>query len=121
MSNTKPVIKYFIKEAPVGEVYQVLSDVAKVAGMEAIQSPEIKDAIRSHLEKHKCHVKVDGKLCSVNKDERQANVGDNFCYFDRREKIKFQFDPMNLDEAVKCEDQTDENPPAVDEAWEEYR
>jgi hypothetical protein len=70
MSNTKPVIKYFIKEAPVGEVYQVLSDVAKVAGMEAIQAPEIKDAIRGHLEKHKCHVKVDGKLCMVNKDER---------------------------------------------------
>lgn len=28
---------------------------------------------------------------------------------------------MSLDDATKCEDQTDESPPAVDEAWDDYR
>ena len=73
MTANPKVIKYFIKEAPVGEVYQVLSDVAKVAGMGAIENAEIFEAIRSHLEKHKCHVKVDGKLCMVVKEERQPD------------------------------------------------
>jgi hypothetical protein len=37
MTTVNPrVIKYFIKEAPVGELYQVLSEVVKITSMEVL-------------------------------------------------------------------------------------
>jgi len=70
MTVNPRVIKYFIKFAPVGELYTVLSDVGKIAGKECLNMPDIRDAIRDHLETHHQHVKVEGKMCMVNKEER---------------------------------------------------
>jgi hypothetical protein len=58
----------------------------------------------------------------VNKEEKQEDTSEgHFCYFDRRHNVKFSFDVMNLEQAKICEDQTDECPPALDEAWMNYR
>lgn len=58
MTVNPKVINYFIKNSPVGEVYEVLGDVVKITGFEAIQHAKVKQAIRDHLEFHKTHVKL---------------------------------------------------------------
>jgi len=71
MSANPKVVKYFIKNAPVGEVYDVLGDVKKICGEEALSNPEIRNSIREHLESH--HVQVDlpdGGKAMINLSER---------------------------------------------------
>ena len=122
MSANPKVIKYFIKNAPVGEVYDVLGDVKKITGEEAVANFEVRNSLREHLEHHHYQVDLpDGNKAMVNFCERQEDQGDFACYYDRQRNLKFMFDPLNVESAVMCEDQTDENPPQLDQAWAEYR
>ena len=50
MSANPKVVKYFIKNAPVGEVYDVLNDVKKITGEEALANADVRNSMREHLE-----------------------------------------------------------------------
>lgn len=51
------VCKYFIKSSPVGELHEVLDDIAKVLGSnDFLSTPEIKEALREYYEAHRMHV-----------------------------------------------------------------
>jgi hypothetical protein len=122
MSANPKVVKYFIKNAPVGEVYDVLGDVKKITGEEGVNNPEVRNAVREHLEQHHCQIDLpEGNKAMVNFCERQEDQGDNACYYDRQRNLKFMFDPLDASTAVMCEDQVDENAPQLDEAWANYR
>jgi len=107
MANPK-VINYFIKNAPVGEVHEVLADVAKIVGLQSLNHDKVKEAIRNHLEEHKSHVKLpDGRLAMINSSERQENTPEgHFSYFDRKLNVKFQFDALDMGQGkiIICED-----------------
>ena len=122
MSANPKIIKYFIKNSPVGEVFEVLADVRKITGEESLANQEVRYAVRDHLESHHCQIDLpDGNKAMVNACERQADQGDSICYYDRQRNVKFEFDPLDLKTAVMSADQTDENPPALDEAWLDYK
>ena len=57
MTANPKVIKYFIKNSPVGEVYEVLGDVKKITGEESLANTEIRNSVREHLESH--HVQIE--------------------------------------------------------------
>ena len=49
-------IKYFIKEAPVGELKLVLSDIeALLQSSDHLNDPQVREAIREHYEAHVSH------------------------------------------------------------------
>ena len=105
MSGQTKVVKYFIKNAPVGEVYDVLGDVKKICGEEICSHPDVRNSIREHLETH--HVQCDlpdGGKAMINLSERQENQGDFVCYYDRQRNVKFMFDPLDISTCVMCED-----------------
>lgn len=47
------VLKYFIANSPVGELSDVLEDIANIIGHDFLQQPEIKQALRDYYENHK--------------------------------------------------------------------
>ena len=56
MSANLKVIKYFIKNAPVGEAQDILEDVANIVGQEFLGNADIKQALREHYEAHLQHI-----------------------------------------------------------------
>ncbi|CDW79564.1 f-actin capping protein alpha subunit [Stylonychia lemnae] len=52
MSATR-VIKFFIKNSPVGELADVLEDISNIIGQDFLKQPEIKQALREYYEAHK--------------------------------------------------------------------
>ena len=67
------VCKYFIKSSPVGELHEVLDDIAKVLGSsEFLASPDIKEALREYYESHKLHLHfANGQTVLVSAHGRQ--------------------------------------------------
>jgi hypothetical protein len=56
-SGSLKVIKYFIKSSPVGEVKDVLDDIATIVGnADFLQQADIKAALRDHYESHMKHM-----------------------------------------------------------------
>ena len=47
------VVKYFIKSSPVGELSDVLEDVATIIGNDFLSNADIKQALRDYYETHK--------------------------------------------------------------------
>lgn len=97
------VIKYFIKNSPVGEVNLVLADVEKIVDKECLDTDEIKQALRDHFESHHFQVKLeDGRMAMVSTIGRNNGVelenGNkaDFVYFDQKLGVKFSFDPRTL-------------------------
>lgn len=106
-ANNNKVVKYFIKNAPVGEVYDVLGDVKKICGEELCSAPDVRDAIREHLETHhvQCDLPDGGGKVMINFSERQESSRENFvCYYDRQRNVKFMFDPLDISTCVMCEE-----------------
>jgi len=44
------VIKFFIKNSPVGELADNLEDISNIVGQDFLKSPEIKQALREYYE-----------------------------------------------------------------------
>lgn len=58
-SGSLKVIKYFIKSSPVGEVKDVLDDIATILGSpDFLQNPDVKNALRDHYESHLKHLNI---------------------------------------------------------------
>jgi hypothetical protein len=105
MSANPKVVKYFIKNAPVAEVYDVLGDVKKITGEEALANADVRNSIREHLESHHYQVDLpDGNKAMINNCERQGDAGDLAVYYDRERNVKFSFDPLDITSAVMTED-----------------
>lgn len=76
MSAVK-VIKYFIKSSPVGELHEVLDDIAQVLGgsHEFLQHQDVKDALREYFESHKIHLHfANGTTAMVSAQGRQEPI-----------------------------------------------
>jgi hypothetical protein len=70
MSATR-VIKFFIKNSPVGELADVLEDISNIVGQEFLKSPEVKQALREYYETHKIQLSFnDGTQALVTADGR---------------------------------------------------
>ena len=67
MSKTQiKVVKYFIKNSPVGEVNMVLKDVCNIIDKEILENDDIKAAMREYFEEHRVQVKLpDGRFALV--------------------------------------------------------
>ncbi len=58
-SAQNKVIKYFIKNAPVGELSYLLEDISGVLGsQEFLHLDDIKQALREHYEAHCQHISL---------------------------------------------------------------
>ena len=67
MTANLKIIKYFIKNSPVGEVQDVLEDIANIIGNDFLASPDIKQALREYYETHMQHINFeDGRIGIVN-------------------------------------------------------
>jgi len=94
------IVKFFIKNSPVGEVNLVLKDVFNLIDKEIMKSEDIKNALKEYFEQHKQHIKLpDGRLAMVTEIGRQNPMQDDlgnpqpFVYFDSKLGVKFMFDP----------------------------
>ena len=96
------IIKYFIKSSPVGEVKDVLDDLAIISGNSSLlQREELQLALREYFEAHGQHFFVDERAVLVNALGRQeAGEGEEseepkpFVYFDPVQKVRFSVDPI---------------------------
>ena len=65
------VLKYFISSSPVGELSDVLEDIANIIGHDFLQQPEIKQALRDYYENHKLQLNLnDGSQVIVSNHGR---------------------------------------------------
>ncbi len=79
MSGQLKVIKYFIKNSPVGEVKEVLDDIANIIGQEFLQHAEIKQALREYYESHLTHIGFnDGRAALINALGKQDPIQRDF-------------------------------------------
>lgn len=75
MSGNIKVIKYFIKNSPVGEVKDVLDDIANIIGHEFLQQAEIKQALREYYETHLTQIGfADGKTAVIHSLGKQDPI-----------------------------------------------
>lgn len=110
-------IKYFIKDAPVGELRLVVQDIeALVGSAEQFQLPELKEALREYYEAHVSHHSLeDGTVVAVTKEGRcedaegEESTGD-FKYIDEARGIVFNLNPTTGE--VTLVSQSSENPNA---------
>ena len=54
------VIKFCIKNSPVGEQKDILEDISNIIGADAINTPEVKQALRDYYEAHLYHLEIQG-------------------------------------------------------------
>lgn len=47
------VLKYFIKNSPVGELQAIIKDLEVIAGAEYFSNPTVRDALREYYESHR--------------------------------------------------------------------
>ena len=67
MTANLKIIKYFIKNSPVGEVQDVLEDIANIIGNDFLASSDVKQALREYYETHMQHINFeDGRIGIVN-------------------------------------------------------
>jgi hypothetical protein len=121
------VVKYFIKNSPVGEVDKVLNDVKKIIDEEILLHDEIKTALREYFEEHRIQVKMpDGRIALVTDIGRQnpivdeeGNTKSEFVYFDTKLGVKFSFDKDTLTASI--EGDVSDFPEELDENWASYK
>lgn len=119
------IVKYFIKQSPVGEVNLVLKDVFNIIDKEIAQTEEIQNALKEYFEQHKQHIKLpDGRLAMVTEIGRQNPMQESgapqpFVYFDSKLGVKFMFDPVNLTATVHGT--VSDFPEELDEQWSAYK
>lgn len=72
MGDDVTAIKYFIKEAPVGELNLVLKDLEQLKGnADFLENHEILETLRNYYEAHLYHLRLDnGTLVAVTKEGR---------------------------------------------------
>jgi hypothetical protein len=128
---TIKVIKYFIKSSPVGEVKDVLDDIATILGQtEFLNDPEVKQALREYYEAHlqqivcgdkKLLVDGQGRLPTIERtqvfeqevegEDGQMQTVENvqvvgveeFVYYDSLHKLKFYFHPVTMEVRIEEE------------------
>ena len=62
---TQKVIKFCIKNTPVGEQKDVLDDIANIIGADRLNTQETKQALREYYEAHQYHLQLPGDDRSV--------------------------------------------------------
>ena len=72
MSDIKDkVLKYFIKNSPVGELQAIIKDLEVLCGKEYFESPALRDSLREWYESHRMQLKLDdGRSVMVNETWR---------------------------------------------------
>jgi hypothetical protein len=60
-AKQQKVIKFCIKNSPVGEQKDILDDISNIIGAEAINTPEVKQALRDYYEEHLYHLEIEGQ------------------------------------------------------------
>lgn len=61
MSAKTKVVKFFIKNSPVGEIQDVLEDISNIIGHDFLQQEDVKQALREYFEHHKQHIILNDK------------------------------------------------------------
>lgn len=56
-SANKQIVKYFIKCSPVGEVQDILEDIANIIGQDFLSNDEVRQALREYYESHMQHIR----------------------------------------------------------------
>jgi hypothetical protein len=76
MSQQEKIIKYFIKNSPIGELQQIIQDLKVLAGGEEIlHRQSVRDALRQYYESHRQQVKLDDdRIVMVNEMWRQEPI-----------------------------------------------
>jgi hypothetical protein len=61
------IIKFFIKNSPIGELQQIIGDLKVLAGEEILATPSVREALRQYYESHRQQIKLeDGRVAMVN-------------------------------------------------------
>ena len=132
------IIKFFIKNSPIGELQQIIGDLKVLAGEEILATPAVREALRQYYESHRQQIKLeDGRIAMVNEmwrqepikigempEEAEEGAEDNrptneFVYFDQKHNVKFSFDPITL--AATTLDNVNDFPEQIDEEWGSYK
>ena len=74
MAATTKVVKYFIKNSPVGELNDILEDISTMIGHDFLTQPDIKNALRDYYEAHLQHVQVGDRVFMVDSKLRQEPI-----------------------------------------------
>ena len=75
MSANLKVIKFFIKNSPVGEVSDVLEDITTIAGQDFLANTEIRQQLQEYYEQHRQHVTLDnGQTVTITPQGRQESM-----------------------------------------------
>jgi hypothetical protein len=135
MSQQEKIIKYFIKNSPIGELQQIIQDLTILAGGEEIlHRKTVRDALRQYYESHRQQIKLDDdRIVMVNEmwrqepikidegqEEDQENAKTNeFVYFDPKHNVKFSFDPLTL--KAETHGDTNDFPEQIDQDWGSYK
>ena len=126
MSDLKDkVLKYFIKNSPVGELQAILKDLEVMCGKDYFEKQTVRDALREWYESHRYQLKLDdGRMVMVNEMWRQdpvddAGVQETFVYFDNKQNVKFSFDPVTG--KAKVQGETNDYPEQIDDQWGAYK
>lgn len=121
------VLKYFVKNAPIGENTFVLDDLKKICGEDKLNQPAIRDALREYYESHRQQIKLDdGRRVMVFEMWRQEPIKNDegevvadFVYFDQKHGVKFSFDPYTLKAEVHGTD--NDYPEQIEADWASYK
>lgn len=115
------VLKYFVKNSPVGELQAIIKDLENISGKEVFQTENLKNALREYYEAHRMQIKLDdGRTVMVNEMWRQDPIDDEeFVYFDSKVNVKFSFDPVTA--KAKVHGETNDYPEQIDPDWGSYK
>jgi len=99
--------KYVIRQAPSGELHDVLTHLISLAGSkEALQeNADILGAIKKWIETHKYHIPLpNGKNGMVTENGYAGEDASDFTYYDSSQALTFSIDPFLLTGQVISED-----------------
>lgn len=97
-AHSVKALKYLIRNAPAGEIQDVLHHLSTLAeGQENIsQQPELLSQLRKWYESHKYHIPLpNGKIGMVTTaGNRGEDAEGNFQYYDHENQCTFSFNPF---------------------------
>lgn len=98
-SQITAIIKFLIKETPVGHLKSTLESLKTIIGIDFLDSPEIKKEISIYEEDHLKQVSIEEDKVLIS--NRTKDSEDN--YFDLNKQLKFRNNPLseNLDNIDK--------------------
>lgn len=118
-SQIVSIVKFLIRETPVGHLKSLLDSVKIIVGQDVIESPEIQSEITKFEEDHFKQVQIDNDkilLSQYNKSE------DNF-YIDQNKGLKVKTIPLNdnFEKIENIEKEGDELREQLYEAYSAYK